>query len=186
MSAYQPVDLDAKHLEFLLAQQPPTADRILGYMQELVRQQAQNRNTLISLPSNGDTMDLLQAASGCRKPDGQTELEDFHVYAEKQGWLWRNPSGDIRVHLSGHMYVEEHTRRASLSQQGFIAMWFNEDIRKQIAPTLEKAIQDAGYTPRRVDRDQSTHSIPDQVVVLLRQSRFVGRRSDESPARCQR
>ena len=75
--------MDAKYLEFLLAQQPTTAERILGYMQELVRQQAQVRPNLIALPANGGKMDLLQAASGCRESDGQAELEDFHAYAEK-------------------------------------------------------------------------------------------------------
>ena len=94
--AHQPCALDAKHLEFLLAQRPTTEARILGYMQELVRQQAQARPNLIALPANGGKMDLLQAASGCREPDGQAELEDFHAYAEKQDWIWRNPTGHIR------------------------------------------------------------------------------------------
>ena len=143
-------------------------------MQELVRQQAQNRNMLISLPSNGTTMDLLQAASGCRESYGQAELEDYHAYAEQQGWIGRNSSsGGIKVNLSGHIYVDENTRRESLRQQGFIALWFNEAETGKVSHAIDKAIRDAGYTPRRVDRDQSTHSIPDQVVVLLRQSRFA-------------
>ena len=75
--------------------------------------------------------------------------------------------------LDARLWVEERTRDESLSQQGFIAMWFNEDIRKQIAPTIEKAIQDAGYTPLLIIRDLRTHSIPDQIVHQLRQSRFV-------------
>ena len=118
-------------------------------------------------------MNLLQAASGCRESDGQAELEDFHAYAEKQEWIWRNSSGHIRVHLSGHMYVDEHTRRESLSQQGFIALWFDEAVREKIAPALEGAIHDAGYTPLRIIRDLRTHSIPDEIVHQLRQSRFV-------------
>ena len=170
--AHQPVELDAQHLERALAQQPSTEERILGYMQELVRQQAQARPNLITLLVNDEKMDLLQAASGCRETDGRAELEDFHAYAEKQGWIGRTP-GYIKVHLSGHMYVDERTRQESLSQQGFIAMWFNEDIRKLIAPTIEKAIRDAGYTPLLIMRDLRTHSIPDQIVHQLRQSRFV-------------
>ena len=50
------------------------------------------------------------------------------------------------------MYVDENTRRESLSQQGFIAMWFNKTVREKIAPTLEGAIQDAGYTPLLIDQ----------------------------------
>ena len=171
--AHQPLDLGAQHLEYLLAQQPTTEARILGYMQELVRQQAQARPNLIALPANGGKMDLLQAASGCREPDGQAELEDFHAYAEKQDWIWRNPTGHIKVQVSGHMYVDEHTRQESLSQQGFIAMWFDEAIREKVSPAIEGAIQDAGYTPLLINRDLRTHSIPDQIVHQLRQSRFV-------------
>ena len=171
--AHQPCALDAKHLEFLLAQRPTTEARILGYMQELVRQQAQARPNLIALPANGGKMDLLQAASGCREPDGQAELEDFHAYAEKQDWIWRNPTGHIKVQVSGHMYVDEHTRRESLSQQGFIALWFNEAVREKVSPAIEGAIRDAGYTPLLINRDLRTHSIPDQIVHQLRQSRFV-------------
>ncbi|MYB76003.1 MAG: hypothetical protein F4X83_02685 [Chloroflexi bacterium] len=142
-------------------------------MQELVRQQAQARPNLIDLPVNGGKMDLLQAASGCRESYGKDELEDFHAYAEQKEWIWRNPSGHIRVHLSGHMYVDENTRRESLSQQGFVAMWFNKTVRETVSPAIERAIEDAGYTPFLVDRDLRTHSIPDQVVHQLRQSRFV-------------
>ena len=142
-------------------------------MQELVRQQGQVRPSLVSLPANGNEMDLLQAASGCRESYGQAELEDFHAYAEKQKWIWRNNSGDIKVHLSGHMYVDEHTRRESMSQQGFIALWFDEAETRAASDTIEGAIRDAGYTPLRIDSDPHTSSIPDQVVHQLRQSRFV-------------
>ena len=71
------------------------------------------------------------------------------------------------------MYVDEHTRRESLSQQGFIAMWFNEAVREKVSPAIEGAIRDAGYTPLLINRDLRTHSIPDQIVHQLRQSRFV-------------
>ena len=101
-------------------------------------------------------MDLLQAASGCRESDGQAELEDFHAYAEKQEWIWRNSSGDIRVHLSGHMYVDEHTRRESLSQQGFLALWFDASETRAASDAIEGAIRDAGYTPLRIDKDPHT------------------------------
>ena len=67
--AHQPVELDAQQLERVLGQHPTTEERILGYMQELVRQQARARPNLIALPANGGKMDLLQAASGCRGPD---------------------------------------------------------------------------------------------------------------------
>ena len=128
-----------------------------------------------------------RAAAAAWDPEPREENE-FWDHLEKEGWVRIRPSpvdsfipvGDTPsifypavCTLDARLWVEEHTRRDSLSQQGFIAMWFNEDIRKQIAPTIEKAIQDAGYTPLLIIRDLRTHSIPDQIVHQLRQSRFV-------------
>ena len=78
-----------------------------------------------------------------------------------------------RDRLSGHLYVDENTRRVSLLAQGFIAMWFNKAVRGKVSPAIEGAIRDAGYTPLLIDRDQRTHSIPDRVGHQLRRSRFV-------------
>ena len=75
--------------------------------------------------------------------------------------------------LDARLWVEEHTRRDSLSQQGFIALWFNKTVREKVAPAIEEAIQNAGYTPLLIIRDLRTHSIPDRIVHQLRQSRFV-------------
>ena len=99
--AHQPVDLDEKHVEYLLAQRPTTEKRILGYMQELVRQQAQARPKLIALPVNlGNEMDLLQAASGCREKWGKDELAGLPCLRRKTGvdlaksfWGYRGSSG---------------------------------------------------------------------------------------------
>ena len=86
--------------------------------------------------------------------------------------------GEILLGISGFICLATctwmRTRAGNfLSQQGFIALWCNQAVRGKVSDTIEGAISDAGYTPRRIDRDLSTSSIPDQVVHQLRQSRFV-------------
>ena len=75
--------------------------------------------------------------------------------------------------MEARLWVEEQLGERGTGQQGFIALWFNKTVREKVSPAIEGAIQDAGYTPLLIDRDLRTHSIPDQVVHQLRQSRFV-------------
>ena len=185
--------LDPETVAAQSAKTPSTLDRRLTLLRELLRQQdipqSKDENRLCRVCRDYEG---LRAAAAAWETDTNSEAEEFWVHLEKEGWVRRRPAlpeskvfsldpepGELLYNvpavctLDARLWVEERTRDESLSQQGFIAMWFNEDIRKQIAPTIEKAIQDAGYTPLLIIRDLRTHSIPDQIVHQLRQSRFV-------------
>ncbi len=112
-----------------------------------------------------------------------SEEEEFWDHLEHKGWVSIRPKAEIgdlaeqmgAEHpavwaLDARLWVEEHTRRDSLSQQSFIAMLVNQAVRGEVSDTIEGAIQDAGYTPRLINRDLRTHSIPDQVMHQLRKS----------------
>ena len=175
-------------------ERPPSAlDRRLALLRELLLQQD------IPLPTDEPNLHRVctdyagfRAAAAAWETDTDSEAEEFWVHLEKEGWVSSRPAvptgklislglepGELLYNvpaictLDARLWVEEHTRRDSLSQQGFIAMWFDEAIRKKISPAIEGAIQDAGYTPLLIIRDLRTHSIPDQIVHQLRQSRFV-------------
>ena len=181
--------LDPETVAAQSARTPSALDRRLTLLRELLRQQdipqSKDENRLYRVCRDYEG---LRAAAEAWDPESGEENE-FWDHLEKEGWVRRRPAlkvfsldpelGELVCDvpavctLDARLWVEERTRQESLSQQGFIAMWFNEDIRKQIAPTIEKAIQDAGYTPLLIIRDLRTHSIPDQIVHQLRQSRFV-------------
>ena len=171
---------------------PSALDRRLTLLRELLRQQ--------DIPRSTDENKLyrvcrdyegLRAAAAAWETDTDSEAEEFWEHLEKEGWVSSRPAVPAKLYslepepdellysvpaictLDARLWVEEHTRRESLSQQGFIAMWFDEAIRKKISPAIEGVIQDAGYTPLLIIRDLRTHSIPDQIVHQLRQSRFV-------------
>ncbi len=103
-----------------------------------------------------------------------SEKAEFWDHLKYKGWVSIRPEAAIGDRaeqlgadypavcaLDARLWVEEHTRRDSLSRQGFIALWFEKSETGAASDTIEEAIQDAGYTPRRVDKDQSTHNIPD-------------------------
>ena len=184
--------LDPETVAAQSARTPSALDRRLTLLRELLRQQ--------DIPRSTDENKLyrvcrdyegLRAAAAAWETDTDSEAEEFWEHLEKEGWVSSRPAVPAKLYslepepgellynvpaictLDARLWVEEHTRRESLSQQGFIAMWFDEAIRKKISPAIEGAIQDAGYTPLLIIRDLRTHSIPDQIVHQLRQSRFV-------------
>ncbi len=163
----------------------PKATACLFYlMHEMLRQQGsplhgdQERLSL----TYGDYQGFRRAAAAVASTSEETE---FREYIKAQAWAtfprstsYHAPHGEAVFppavcSMEARLWVEEQLGERGTGQQGFIALWFNKTVREKVSPAIEGAIQDAGYTPLLIDRDLRTHSIPDQVVHQLRQSRFV-------------
>ena len=59
------------------------------------------------------------------------------------------------------------------SQQGFVAMWFADEVKTSFELAIEPAIRDAGYIPHRVDQREHNDKIDDEIIVQIRKSRFI-------------
>ena len=155
-------------------ERPPSAlDRRLALLRELLLQQG------IPLPTDERLRHRVyvdysgfRAAAAAWETD--SEAEEFWDHLEKEGWVSSRPALSAKFYgrvpepgellfnvpavctLDARLWVEEHTRRESLSQQGFIALWFDKAVREKVAPAIEEAIQNAGYTPLLIIRDLRT------------------------------
>jgi nucleoside 2-deoxyribosyltransferase len=69
--------------------------------------------------------------------------------------------------------VEQLRAVAINSEQGFVAMWFNDDLKVAWDDGFTKGIQAAGYQPLRIDGKEHNHKICDEIVAEIRRSRFV-------------
>ncbi len=58
------------------------------------------------------------------------------------------------------------------SQQGFIAMWFDEGM-ADAATAIAAAIEDAGYAPMIINNKEHNGDITDAIIAEIRRSRFV-------------
>lgn len=58
------------------------------------------------------------------------------------------------------------------SQMAFIAMWFDPSM-NPVLEQIEKAILDSGYEPKRVDKHEHVNRIDDEIIALIRQSKFI-------------
>lgn len=52
-------------------------------------------------------------------------------------------------------------------------MWFEPELLQVWADAIRPAIRDAGYDPQRIDMVEHNNKIDDEIVAMIRQSRFV-------------
>ena len=72
-----------------------------------------------------------------------------------------------------YAHNKELQKKSVDSSQAFIAMWFDPRMKAVYDKTIAPAIRDAGYEPKRVDNVQHNGKIDDEIIALIRQSRFV-------------
>lgn len=73
----------------------------------------------------------------------------------------------------GIIQAEEWGRAYTVSTQGFVAMWFSDEMTVAWDNGFYPAIDKAGYTPRRVDKKEHINKICDEIIAEIRRSRFV-------------
>lgn len=84
--------------------------------------------------------------------------------------------GDHPYHISikgkGWMRIAELREKGEVFDSAFIAMWFDTITEKYREATIN-AVQHCGYQPYVVDQEEFNGFIMDQVISLIRQSRFI-------------
>ena len=82
----------------------------------------------------------------------------------------------------GWQRIQELSKTPSESKQGFVAMWFAEEMESLFRDAMKPAIEDAGFTAKRIDMVEHNNKICDQIVAEIRRSRFVV--ADFTAGRC--
>lgn len=78
-----------------------------------------------------------------------------------------------KITPDGWKHLEEVKKINIGSQQGFVAMWFDDRMEKIYDKVIAPAIEDAGYKPHRVDKGEHNNKIDDEIIAEIRRSRFV-------------
>ena len=78
-----------------------------------------------------------------------------------------------KVAHKGYIRYEELQKKSVDSSQAFVAMWFDSSMDAVYNEAIDPAIRDAGYEPVRVDNVQHNRKIDDEIIALIRRSRFV-------------
>lgn len=92
-------------------------------------------------------------------------------YLEKQkGFITFN--GTPRITPDGWEFLEKQKYNIPNSQICFVAMWFDSSM-NQLWEVLKSSILNAGYKPIRVDKHLHISRIDDEIISLIRQSKFI-------------
>ena len=80
--------------------------------------------------------------------------------------------------FQGNVTIDGYSRIADRltnvdSSQAFVAMWFDESMDEAARNGIELGIEDAGYRPYRIDREDYIDKIEDEVIAQIRRSRFL-------------
>ena len=79
----------------------------------------------------------------------------------------------VQIRPKGHEFLESLKQTRTDSQIGFCAMWFNESVLPIWTDAVQPAIKNAGYDPKRIDGHQHNNRIDDEIIAMLRRSKFV-------------
>lgn len=80
---------------------------------------------------------------------------------------------DIQITPRGYEYLESLKVHNKDSQIGFCAMWFDGSVKPIWTDAIEPAIKNAGYDPKRIDGHHHNNRIDDEIIAMLRRSKFV-------------
>ena len=103
------------------------------------------------------------------------EIEYFLNYLVKTGALEGTMFAGA---FQGNVTIDGYSRIADRltnvdSSQAFVAMWFDESMDEAARNGIELGIEDAGYRPYRIDREDYIDKIEDEVIAQIRRSRFL-------------
>lgn len=94
---------------------------------------------------------------------------------DSKRFLYQNPGNHdyYMIKPEGYDYLAEMQKVTSGSQTGFCAMWFDRELNPLWENAIEPAILGARYEPKRIDRHEHNNRIDDEIIAMVRRSRFV-------------
>lgn len=89
--------------------------------------------------------------------------------------IMRNADGvprGYRISPTGFEFIENQQVNL-LSDQAFVAMWFDPSMNAAYEHGIEKAIVEAGYNPMIIRKKEHNNKIDDEIIAEIRRSKFV-------------
>lgn len=146
----------------------PSVSRRMDYLLEFIDSKTERIDALIPWS------DEMQAAT---LSIDEEELRRLIYHAEKSGRLEvpvKTAQGNsVVITLKGYEHLEELRAVQALSEQAFVAMWFDKEMKEAWEKGFKPGIEDAGYKPLRIDLKQHNNKIDDEIIAEIRRSQFL-------------
>ena len=122
-------------------------------------------------------IDITKQQSAIGYAKNMRELESMIYALSELGYLkveGRGMGGRVCVlTLSGFSRSEKLQKEVVNSKQGFVAMWFSEDMMNVFQEYISRAIRESGYDPFIIPMKEHNHDICDNIIVEIRKSKFL-------------
>jgi hypothetical protein len=161
---------------------PSVADRGMKILQELERRHPDiGSEFAFQFPDCGDTEPDWLAVSWSQSVQEFQFLLVNYLRDEIGAIGGEHSEADDQLYLLNYQITPrgfdalDKVRHGSNPQSaiGFCAMWFADDLMPLWTEAIEPAIRNAGYEPKRIDQHEHANRIDDEIVAMIRRSRFV-------------
>ena len=150
-----------------IARQPLSArkraERLLQFMA--------NQSSRLGEELDSDRNDFQNGAYAWSASVRRDEVISCLEYLDKQGWI-QSYYRFLTVTVEGYNRLEAQAVNI-ISEQAFVAMWFNTAMDKVYENGLKLGIEYAGYKPIRIDKKLDVNKIDDEILAEIRRSRFL-------------
>jgi len=125
-------------------------------------------------PKLGEAFDAKEdELTGASYSDDWQETAMIRDYLETEKLIERRPNSEWQVTALGHIRADELRAKRAASKQGFVAMWFNDDLNPLYESSFAPAIRAAGYDPMIIRKKEHSNKIDDEIISEIRRSAFL-------------
>ncbi len=105
---------------------------------------------------------------------GPQEFEYYITKAQELGLIEPGPDRrGYRLGLEGWRRLKDLKQNPAHSDQAFVAMWFDDEMKSAYTEGFEPALEASGYIPIRIDMKEHNEKIGDRIIAEIRQSGLV-------------
>jgi hypothetical protein len=173
----QNITIRAEQLEFLYNLRLPSvgekAEKLLSYF---AKQNPRPGATFmvygIHPNHNQQHLELLGVSWASDHTEVRFLLQDYLCTEMRFIGLNDHPIPSFKILPKGWAYLDSLSRGNPQSTLAFVAMWFDDSMTSAWL-AMERGVQEAGYSARRIDKKEHNNRIDDEIIAEIRRSKFL-------------
>lgn len=101
------------------------------------------------------------------------EFYNYQILLQNLGYLKPITTGSFELTLSAWDRYDKLRQNAIISDQAFVAMWFDPSLQGIWENGIKPALEECGYKPLRIDMQEHNEKICDRIIAELKKSSLV-------------